>query len=131
MRNRERTGRGVMSMASRRKDEIRYRVTVSTAVFVTPPEAAEMVTDLDLFTRVVVMVNVALVLLAGTVTLAGSLAYCELSLSETTIPPVGAGPLSLTVPWEVAPPLTVVGLNVSVLNAGRFTVSTAVFVTPL
>lgn len=69
-----------------------------------------MVTDLDLDTVVVVIVNVALVLPAATVTLPGSLAYDELSFKDTTAPPLGAGPLNVTVPWEVAPPVTVVGL---------------------
>ena len=44
------------------------------------------------------MVNVVLVLPAGTVTLAGTLAAVELSLSETTIPPLGAAPLNVIVP---------------------------------
>lgn len=44
------------------------------------------------------MVNVALVLPAGTVTLAGTVAAGESSLSDTTAPPLGAGPLKVTVP---------------------------------
>ena len=90
-----------------------------------------MVTDLERLTGVVVIVNVALVLPPGTVTLAGSLAADELSLNDTTAPPPGAGPLNLTVPWEADPPVTLVGFSESVLNTGRFTVSVAVFVTPL
>jgi hypothetical protein len=89
-----------------------------------------MVTAVELLTGEVVIVNVALVLPPGTVTLAGSLAADELSLSDTTAPPLGAGPVRVTLPWEVLPPTTLVGFSDSVLNAGRFTVSTAVFVTP-
>ncbi len=83
-----------------------------------------------LFTALVDIVNVALELPAGTVTLAGTLAALELSLSETVAPLLGAGPLIVTVPWEVLPPMTLVGLKVSVLNAGGLTVIEAVFVTP-
>ncbi len=89
-----------------------------------------MVTDLVRFTRVVVIVNVALVLPPGTVTVAGSLATDELSLSETTAPPLGAAALNVTVPWDVLPPLTLVGFRERALNAGGVTVSVAVFVTP-
>ena len=91
-----------------------------------------MVTDLDLVTGVVVIVNVALVLPLGIVTLAGTLAADELSLSETTTPPLGAVPLNVTVPVEVVPPVTLVGFNESELNnsVDGVTVSVAVFVTP-
>lgn len=60
--------------------------------------------------------NVALVLPRATVMLAGTLAADELSLKDTTTPPIGAGPLSFTVPLEVAPPVTLVGLIESELN---------------
>ncbi len=90
-----------------------------------------MVTDVELDTAVVVIVNVALVLPAGTVTLAGTLTAFELSLSDTTAPPLGAGPLIVTVPWEEDPPGTLAGLKVSVLNDGGATVSVAFLVTPL
>ena len=46
----------------------------------------------------VVIVNAAEVLPLGTITLAGTLAAVELSLSDTIIPPLGAGPLNVTVP---------------------------------
>ncbi len=69
-------------------------------------------------TGVVVIVNVALVLPPGTVTVAGSLAAVELSLSETTAPPIGAAAVNVTVPWDVLPPATLVGLTESELNAG-------------
>jgi hypothetical protein len=61
-------------------------------------------------TEVVVMVNAAVVLPAATVTVEGSLAADELSLSVTTTPPLGAGDVRVTVPWEEVPPVTLVGL---------------------
>jgi hypothetical protein len=90
-----------------------------------------MVTSVELTTGVVVIVNVALVLPLATVTLAGTLAAVALSLlSCTTTPPVGAGPLNVTVPWEVDPPVTPVGIAASELNTGGLTASEAVLVTP-
>jgi hypothetical protein len=62
-----------------------------------------MVTLVDMATGVVVIVNVALLLPSKTVTLVGTLAVDELSLNGTTTPPLGAGPLNLTVPREVPP----------------------------
>ena len=61
--------------------------------------------------------NVALLLPPGTVTLAGTLADDELSLNDTTTPPLGAGPLNVTVPTEAVPPVTVLGFSESELNA--------------
>lgn len=59
-------------------------------------------------------VNVALVAPAATVTLAGVLATVVLLLdSVTTAPPAGAAPLSVTVPVEEFPPVTLVGFSVS------------------
>ena len=77
------------------------------------------------------MVNVALVLPPGTVILAGTLTDDELTLSETTIPPLGEALLNVTVPWELLPPVTLVGLREIELNVGGFTVSVVVLVTPL
>jgi hypothetical protein len=88
------------------------------------------VTVVDLVTGVVVIVNVAPVLPPGTVTEAGTVAAVELSLNDTVTPPLGAGPLNVTVPWDDVPPVTLVGLTVNVLKAGGFTVSEAVLVSP-
>ena len=66
-----------------------------------------------LATPPVVMVKVADVLPAGTVTLAGSVA-AGLPLERlTTAPPVGAWAFRVTVPAELAPPTTVVGFKVT------------------
>jgi len=48
----------------------------------------------------------------------------------TEIPPVGAAPVSVTVPVELLPPTTDVGVLVSVDNVGALTVSVVVRATP-
>jgi len=89
--------------------------TVREAVFVTPPKDAEMVTEVDAATALVVTVNVAEVAPAGTVTLEGTCAtVVSLLDSETCAPLEGAAALKVTVPVEdCEPPTTVVGFNVS------------------
>jgi len=73
-----------------------------------------MVTVVDAATALVLTVNVALVAPAGTITLEGTLAAPGLLLESATIaPPVGAGPLSVTVPVEEFPPVTLVGFSES------------------
>lgn len=59
-------------------------------------------------------VKLALVCPACTVTLEGTVATDVLPLwSVTLAPPEGAAPLRVTVPVELFPPLTLVGLRVS------------------
>jgi len=93
-----------------------------------------MVTGVDAVTALVLTVNVALLAPAATVTLAGTVAVDVLLLvSVTAAPPVGAGPLSVTVPVEGDPPVTLAGLSAiaeSVTEPGGATVSEAVWVTP-
>ena len=91
-----------------------WGVTVSEAVCVTPAYDAEIVTGVELATAIVVTCTVARVSPAATVMLAGTVAAEVLLLDrETTVPAVGAGPLSITVPVDGLPPLTLVGLTVS------------------
>src|SRR5262245_12335267 len=109
--------------------------TVSVAILVRPPNVAEMVTDVDAVTVLVVTVNVVLLLPAGTVTLGRTVTAVVLLLSsETLAPPVGAAALNVTVPCEEVPPVTLVGLSVSDEivkgGAGGETVSKADLVTP-
>ena len=59
---------------------------------------------MDAVTGEVVMVKLALVAPAATVTLAGTEADALLSESVTTAPPDGAAPVKVTVPCEELPP---------------------------
>ncbi len=84
-------------------------------------------------TMEVLTLKVALVAPAGTITLEGTLAAPLLLDSATCAPPAGAGPLSVTVPLEDAPPITLVGFSAREETVGRgggVTRSEAVWVTP-
>jgi hypothetical protein len=90
---------------------------------------AEIVTEVLAGTGVVATLNVAVVALGTIVTLVGTAAIAVLVLpSVTSAPAAGAGPLSVTVPVEVLPPRTEVGLNVRELRAAAVTVKLAAFV---
>ena len=94
-------------------------VTVSVALWLTAAYPAEMTTFVGTLTAVVATVNVALLAPAGMVTLAGTVAIVVLLLaSVTTLPPVGAAPVSVTVPWDVLPPITLVGFSVREESTG-------------
>jgi hypothetical protein len=86
-------------------------------------------------TAVVVVVKVALVAPAATVTLGGTVAEAELLDSVTTLPPEGAALVSVTVAVEESPPVRLVGLSARVFRlaggGGGVTVSVAVRLTPL
>ena len=94
-----------------------------------------MVTTIFRLTDAVVTLKVAVMLPAGTVTFEGTAAWAELLLDKvTTKPPVGAGAVSVTVPTELLPPRTTVGLREraeSTAPGWGFTVKVADFVTPL
>ena len=95
-----------------------------------------MVTVVDAVTTLVLTVKVAVVAPAGTATLEGMLAAALLLESATCAPPVGAGPLNVTVPVEdCTPPIKLVGFSVSEESVGAgggagVTVSEADLVTP-
>src|SRR5258706_457195 len=73
-----------------------------------------MLTEVEAVTARVVTVKVAPVAPAGTVTLAGTVATAVLLLERRTMaPPVRAGPLSVTLPVERDPPLTLLGFSAS------------------
>jgi hypothetical protein len=79
-------------------------------------------------------VNVAVVAPAGIVTLAGTLVTMVLLvLSETANPPVGAGPVNVTVPFTDVPPATRVGLRDSddISATGAVMIRAALLATPL
>ena len=61
----------------------------------------------------VAIVKLALVCPAATVTLAATVAAALLLDNVTTVPPVGAAAVSVTVPVELVPPVTVLGFRVS------------------
>ena len=81
-------------------------------------------------TVLVLTVNVAVVLPAGTVTVAGTVAAGSLLLNAITTPPAGAGATRITVPAEVAPPVTLTGVRSTSPSKGT-TLTDTVFVTPL
>ena len=89
-----------------------------------------MMTAVEAATALVLTGKVALVAPAATVTLPATVAAELLLDSVTGAPPAGAGPLSLTVPVELLPPVTVVGLTLSELGMGGITVSEAVWLAP-
>jgi hypothetical protein len=101
-------------------------LTVSVAVAEVPPEAAVIVAEAAVATAVVVIVNVPEVAPAATVTLAGGTALALLEDKVTTSPPVGAGPVKVTVPVEDVPPTTDVGETVRLVGTGGVIVSTFV-----
>jgi hypothetical protein len=111
-------------------------LTVSDAVLLTPPRVAEIVTLVDALTTLVLTANAALVAPAAIVTLAGVRATIVLLLeSVICAPPVGAGPLNVTVPVDEFPPTTLVGFSVNELSViaggvGDCTVSEAFLVVP-
>jgi hypothetical protein len=72
-------------------------------------------------------VNVAEVLVAGTVTDAPTVAKVVLLDSFTTTPPVAAGPLNVAVPVDETPPAAVLGLRLNEARLGGVTVTVAVF----
>ena len=86
---------------------------VSVAVRDTVPRVPVIVRLLIEPTAVVFTVNVAEVFPAAMDTVAGKVAEGELLLSFTTKPLAVAGPLSVTVPVDIAPPVIVLGLRLT------------------
>ncbi len=75
--------------------------------------SAEMLMAVWEPTSEVLIGKVALVEPAGTVTVGGTVTEVSWADNDTTAPPVGAGPLRVTVPVVLLPPTTVLGLRVS------------------
>lgn len=110
--------------------------TVKVAVRVTPANAAVIVTAVLAVTFVVVSVNTRLVAPAVTVTLAGTLATAGLLLASVISAPAdGALLVSLRVPCELVPALTLAGFRLRLCKlagaCGGVTVKVDVLVTPL
>jgi hypothetical protein len=106
-------------------------VTVSVAVWVTPLSKPEIVAVFVVETGTVVIVKVAVVAPTSTVTEGGAVAQLMLDDSDTTVPPIGAGPLIVTVPVEETPPWTEVGLTLTLTKVGAVTAKVPVWVTLL
>lgn len=98
---------------------------VSVADRVTVPSDPVTVAVVCVVTTTVVTANVADELPDAILMLAGAEALFELLLKPTVKPPVGARPVSVTVPVEEAPPLTVAGERDTDWSVIGFTVSTA------
>lgn len=104
---------------------------MSVDIFADVPRVAVIVTEVEPDTEAVSMLNVALFAPEATETLEGTVATATLLLlSDTEIPPLGAAPVSFTVPVEPAPPATVLGASDSELNTGAVTVTVADFSDP-
>lgn len=108
---------GTLMGLSDRVESATAGVMVSPAVVVKPLYAALMVALVETETAVVVTANEAVVFPAATVTLAGTDAAALPLDRETTIPPAGAGPLSVTAPADGVPPVTVAGFRVTPVSA--------------
>lgn len=79
-------------------------VIVNVAVWLDAPRVAVMVAEVELFTPVVVILNVAEVAPEDTVIEPGTVALEVLDAKETIDPPGPAWPLSVTVPVDDVPP---------------------------
>jgi len=102
-------------------------LTVRLAVCEVPPSDAVIVEVAFETTVKVETVNVAVVEPAATVTDAGTVAAeVLLDVSATVVPPVGAMLLKVTVPVELSPPVTEVGLRETPVKVGAVTVKLAV-----
>jgi len=106
--------------------------TARVAVRVTPAATAARVADTLAATVVVEATNVAVAAPSATVTLAGTVTAAALLESVTRTPPAGAAEVSVTVPVEDAPPVTVAGFiaRPARLPGGGVTVRTAETVAP-
>jgi len=111
--------------------EANHGLMVKLAVLLTALYVAVTVTVVAFATALVVMVNVAELAFAGTVTLAGIVAAELLSDTATITPPVGAGPVNVTVPVVELPSNTVVGFKLTAERAGGLIVRVAVREAPL
>src|SRR5438034_8718496 len=89
-----------------------------------------MVTGVTAATALVAITKVTVVALAGTVTVAGTVAALRLLLaSVTTAPPAGAAAPSVTLPVLPTPPNTAAGLTVTPTSGG-FSVSVTILDAP-
>jgi hypothetical protein len=124
---------GFTAMPLRAPDAAGGGLIVTPKIVLTPALDAVKVTAFEEVTVPAVTVNVAEVEPAGTVTLAGTPAAVALELeSVTTMPPVPAAVVRLTVPVPVWPLTIVLGLTDTLLSAaaGGVMVTPKVLFTP-
>jgi len=109
-----------------------HGVTLSLAVFETPPELAVMLTIVCTVTVFVFIEKVVLVVPAGTMMLlVGSGATPALLVERVTVAPLGAaGPVRVTVPVIEPPPFTVAGFRTSAAIAGARIARVAIALAP-
>jgi hypothetical protein len=100
----------------------------SEAGAATPRYVAVTVATTELLTGFVVTVKLADVAPAAIVRLLGTVAATLLLWSDTTAPPLGAIPFSVTVPVTLLPPAVLCGFRVIAVRAGGFTRIAAVTV---
>ena len=105
-------------------------VTVSVAVTDVLPNSAVMVAVVEDVTAPVVIVNAAELAPAATVTVERGTTLLLLDDRETTVPPVGAGPVRVSVPVELVPPGTDVGETVRFFGTADVIVSVVETLTP-
>ena len=98
-------------------------MTVKVADSETVASFAVTFADACAVTAFVAIANVADVAPAATFALAGTVTELKLLVSDTVVPPVGATPLSVTVPVELEPPLTEAGLRVRPVRTAGVIVS--------
>lgn len=91
---------------------------MSGAPLVTPPYDALMLALIFLLVLVVLILKVAELAPAGTVTLAGTIAFVGLVLANVTTTGLLAALFNVTVPTEFEPPTTVVGFKVRLESIG-------------
>ena len=91
---------------------------MSVAVLDTPLSVAVIVSVVGALPLAVLIVNVAVLPPAAIFTVAGNTASEGLPDNVMTKPPVGAGPLRVTVPVVLLPPATMAGLNLIAVNDG-------------
>lgn len=103
-------------------------MTVTVAVHDLLSSLRVMVTGVDVFTDEVVIVNVAVVAPSGTVGLDGTPTIELLEVMAPQIPPLGAGPASVTVPVNEVPPTTELEDSFKLTKRSGVTVTFAVLV---
>ena len=123
----------LVTVAGDRRTELRIGGrTVRVPEGEAPPYVAVIVTGVETVTCAVVMLNVAYVAPAATLTVAGTAAVTGSELERlTTAPPVGAGPFRFT-RWDVeaVPPATEAGWSTTEEATSGTTVKLTGLLTP-